>query len=1665
VEGTLYLANGQTTTVTPGGSPATLTLSSGSFVDVAGASTLAVNGNVINSGTFYTGYGGGGNTVTVTGAFTNNGSLYMFGETSGDTLTVDGTFTNNAGATADIGYYNTGGSVANVGALTNDGYLQIGPGSTLNITGGGPGITDVVAGSSLDVAGTFELSGDPSQSALGSLTSIEGTLTLENGQITTVTPGSGTLTVASGGNLNLYDTYGATTLSVNGTLDDLGSVYIGPGTTLNLATGITDLPGSLTVYGTINSGGSSALAGLTSVEGDLYLVNGQTTTVTPGGSPATLTLNSGSFVDVAGASTLAVNGNVINSGTFYTGYSYGGGGNTVTVTGAFTNNGSLDMFGSVYGGTSGDTLTVDGTFTNNAGATAYIGYYYYSNPSVANVGALTNDGYLQIGPGSTLNITGGGPGITDVVAGSSLDVAGTFELSGDPSQSALGSLTSIEGTLTLENGQTTTVMPGSGTLTVAPGGNLNLSDTYGATTLSVNGTLNDLGTVDVGTGTTLNLATGITDLPGTLYVYGTINSGGSSALAGLTSVEGDLYLVNGQTTTVTPGGSPATLTLNSGSFVDVAGASTLAVNGNVINSGSFYTGYSYGGGGNTVTVTGAFTNNGYFYMLGSAYGGTSGDTLTVDGTFTNNAGATADIGYYYTGGSVANVGALTNNGSLQIDTGSTLNITGAGTSSNSGTVYLYGGTLAGSNASATFNNTGTIATEGGPSAPSTLTFAGTFTNAIGGTVNLNYAGDAATMPTLGNGGTVNVAAGALLGVGTGAFASGGGFQLLSNGTLNENIENISASGFGVLNITGPVSLAGQLDITLLSGFNPTGDTFDILNYTGALTGVFSNGTSFMLDGYDWTLTYDPGEVLLSASEIAGAFTATWSSGSGHWTDSSLWSCNPTLSPCKPNNTGGTNFIVDLDAPGYGLTLDSTDTPSTININSLSLGAGTLTIGSGATLNLTDQPGGIIDIPSGAGLIVAGTFTTGGTTNALAGLTTVEGYLGLDGQTLSITPGGGTLTNSGTFAIGDGTRLTVTGNVTNSGFVNTGYDVSGGSNVLDVTGTFNNSGTFYVYGSGDQATVAALNNSGDVDVFGNGDVLNVTGALTNSGSVTIYNGGTLNLAGGPGITDVVAGSSLDVAGTFEIGGDPSVSGLENLGSIEGTLTLENGQTTTVTPGSGTLTVASGGYLNLYDSYGATTLSVNGTLDDLGSVYIGTGTTLNLTTGITDVAAGSSIYDLGTINGLGGLTSVEGLLELDGQSITDTPGGGSPGTLTVASGGDLQVNDGSTLTVDGNLANSGYVYTGLGGGSESALDVNGTLTNSGIIGMYGAGDSLNATGALTNSGSIEMYGAGESLTADLTNSGPIGLNGASDTLTVTGDFNNNSGGSLSLTANLNSVGVSGNFNNNAGASVTMSGTNGGLSAAGAFTNGGTVALSGSGDILSANSFANSGTVTVGSGERLSVTNTYTQTGGSTDVTGNLNATTYQHNGGATTIELGGTISATTFNVTGGGVQGNGTIIGAVAMTGGTLTPGSLTGNTPGTLTINGSFNQTGGTFDELISPMANGLLAVNGGASLGGTAGLQINLVDGFSLASGDSFDILNYSGGLSGVWANAPTSGFIMDGFDWGIDYAGGASGDEVVITAEGSALSPTPEPGTLLLYGTGLLGIAGFVRRKRFAAR
>jgi len=337
-------------------------------------STVAIGGNGANAGLIDL---EGGSTLTVSGNFTN--SLEIFTNLEGqphpksDTITVTGTFTNVPGASLSIGDLNAP-SVANVGQLVNEGDIDVGPNATLNLTNEPNGITDVVAGSRLELLGTIKAG---SANGLANLESIEGRLDLFNGQTTTVTPGSGTLSVSSGGLLRIF--FG--TLIVDGNLTNSGLVQT-PGAGI--------LTSMLTVTGTFtNAAGADAtiigFSGTSPVWSFGTLFNNGVVNITSG-TTLNLTNSGGSFVQTSGVTI--VNG-TLNS---VPAVQIQGG----TLSGSGTINGNVIMGGTISPGNSPGILTINGNYTQAA-----FGAY------VAELAGLTaGTGYDQVDVNGTANLDG-----------------------------------------------------------------------------------------------------------------------------------------------------------------------------------------------------------------------------------------------------------------------------------------------------------------------------------------------------------------------------------------------------------------------------------------------------------------------------------------------------------------------------------------------------------------------------------------------------------------------------------------------------------------------------------------------------------------------------------------------------------------------------------------------------------------------------------------------------------------------------------------------------------------------------------------------------------------------------------------------------------------------------------------------------------------------------------------------------------------------------------------------------------------------------------------------------------------------------------------------------------------------------------------------------------
>ncbi len=1079
---------------------------------------------------------------------------------------------------------------------------------------------------------------------------------------------------------------------------------------------------------TINETGTLSFANGSTLSTETLTVNGglslQGATASTTGNA---TFNSGSEVLIGEASQLTVNGSLTNYSYLYTGL-YGGG-NTLKVTGSLTNNGGLYMYG-LDEGSAGDTLTVSGTLTNASGATLEL---YDNAGDVANIGTLSNSGTVYIGLGDTLNLTDQTNGITDVPAGSSLTVNGTITAG---SANGLAKLGSIEGSLTLGNGVTTSATPSSGTLTLASGSLLTLNNS--GTTLSITGGLSDSGTVTVNSGATLNLTQSMTDLPasGTFTLYGSTN-----ALAELKTVEGFLELENGQTTSVTPSGG--TLTFNSGSEVLIGEASQLTVNGSLTNYSYLYTGLY--GGGNTLKVTGSLTNNGGLYMYGLDEG-SAGDTLTVSGTLTNASGATLEL--YDNAGDVANIHTLTNSGTIDLNSGTVLNLTASETDTNSGTIYVGDATGAATleiTASAvTLSGAGSIvlannAVITGASSSDTLTNDST----ISGTGNI---GDGQIV-VVNKTGTIN------------ANVSGQTLTVQSGGAGTTNDATMEATGGGILSVVGKFTNYTSSSNTL------SGGTY-IANGAAGTDVYLPLGTSGGITTLSASVTEEGGGLILNSNN----------------SNNNALNGLTTITSTGALTIGGVAFTDTGNFSNAGsLTILGGEVFKVATLSQIS--GGSLTAGTyvlDANLDLTGATQTVTT--NAANLTLAGgTIENANSTNALAGLATNTGTLTIGGTSNSVSTTASSFSNTGTMTIDKGDSFTA-------------------AKLTQISGTKLSGGTFTLIGNLDLTTsgISVTTNSSNLTLEGgtinsngvnalsalasNTDKLTIDAAVTtsaafsNTGTLTIdksesftaksltqissgdLTAGTYVLAGNldlttSGITVTTNETNLTLeGGTINSNG---VNALSALASNTGTLTIDAAVTTTATSFSNTGTLT----IDKSESFTAPALTqISGTTLTAGTYVLAgnldlTGTA-NITTNSAKLTLEGGEIKTGSTNDLANLNSNTGTLTLasDAKVTTSTTANfTNTGTVDVEKGSTLTVGGTSeqfnqtagTTTVDGTLTTGSSGSDSITGGTvlgAGTIKANTTVGNaSGTAATINAGDS-GAAGLLTITGTYKQLATG-------------------------------------------------------------------------------------------------------------------------------------------------------------------------------------------------------------------------------------------------------------------------------------------------------------------------------------
>jgi hypothetical protein len=511
----------------------------------------------------------------------------------------------------------------------------------------------------------------------------------------------------------------------------------------------------------------------------------------------------------------------------------------------------------------------------------------------------------------------------------------------------------------------------------------------------------------------------------------------------------------------------------------------------------------------------------------------------------------------------------------------------------------------------------------------------------------------------------------------------------------------------------------------------------------------------------------------------------------------------------------------------------------------------------------------------------------------------------------------------------------------------------------------------------------------------------------------------------------------------------------------------------------------------------------------AVFNNTGTFLKSGGGITTVnvpfhnlPGGVIQVQSGTLTLAGTSSSVGSTFQLSGSGILDLPNHTFQGThsasgsgtvllknATIGSGGATFAFSGNTLQwADGTINTGSEALTNTGTFNISDYNYryfSGTLNNSGTLNYAPTGGYVlllnNATNTTVNNQSggvwdikndsdIRTYNGGG--TAVLNNAGTFRKSGGTGTSTVDSKFNNTGtvevrsgtlvisntpqltgtsttliGGTWNIygdTANATlTINSGSNIKINQG-NVTLSGTESTFAKINTMEkNEGSFAILNGRNFTTGGAFTNAGNMTIDTGSTFkggsAGTSSYTQTAGVTTVNGKM---------------------AAIVGMEGGIIKGTGTIDGNLTVNGGKIQPG----NSPGTITITGNYIQSGGgTLDiEILNNGVYDQLYVNKTVTLAGT--LNVSLLSGANITNGQTFTILHAINGLSSD-LSTPSHFTEFTSYTGLFDkskplwFEASYSTNNITLTAHGS--SAVPLPPSLLLLGTGLIGIGAFARRRK----
>ncbi|MDD5571346.1 MAG: hypothetical protein PHD97_09370 [Bacteroidales bacterium] len=1388
---------------------------------------------------------------------------------------------------------------------------------------------------------------------------------------------SGNFTLSVSGNMGV--TSGTNTITGNNVarvLNVSGTLSVSSGASLDIAGETVTITQTTTVDGTLSI---SNITGTKTFTGNVTINNGGTFSESVAEAlsfGADVTINNGGTLTEFGAAVVSIAGNIQVDGTYTasTGaHTFSGGTKTisgttnpisipsVTVSGTYTNNGTLTVATALGGG---------GTLTNGASATLNIGTTA-ANLTITTLAATAN--------GNTVNYNRGGAQtvfstnywhLTLSTSGAKTLQAGTttisdLTLSGTATATTVADV-AISGILNIGSGTTLTAagFALSVTGTTAIDGRFTINSATGAKTLTGDVTVGAAGRIDItALGATLALTNNLTMTAGstmnggtnvgTVSVGGnlTVNSGGTSTLAygaitvtGTTSIDGTLAISNVNGTKAL-----GIVSVNNGGTVTISVAATITTNNLTINDGGIW---NNSAGAAAITVSGDLTASGTSTFTNSA-----ATTYAISGSISiaNTVTFTSGTGVYTLSGASKTIG-----GTISALAISSITITGTVTNN---IAALTVGTALIVTAPGTFtnndNNTVTATTA--------ITGTGTFIQGLNSVLYIGASAANCTISALtatANGNIVN-------------YNRANTQTVLSTNYWHLTLSNTSAKTLqtGTTTISGDLTLSGTASTTTVVG----------LSIGGGI--IIDNGTTFNVAGYDLTVTGGTtigggtsGSLVINNSAGTKIFTglvtvavgATWNNSGnsavtfkGGISNYGTYTAGSGIHTFSTNSQAltGTFSIPSITVTGVTLTNNNSLTVSTALI-----GTGGLTQAASSTLYISfTGPPTISALTATAN---PNTVEYSGTTQTI--YTTTYHHLNASGSLVKTLGAGisvnGDITVSGTATLADGGFQITGGGGTftlGSGTAYTTTKTSDPCFPTSMTYAFNSASTVNINGAGSftlltqpatfgnlsfggtliktlkAATAVTVNGtltiSASNEVADNGNTITAKGNVVNngthsgagkiylnSGSVAHAISGTPAVFGNLELDDATYGATFTSAGTASITGTLTVTA--------GTLTC-NAFTTSLTVGGATNI---GGTLTLANNTGIKTFQ--------GSVTINTGGTWTSTT---ENTANELIFQNGISNS-GTFNAGSATFDTRNQAISGTLSFANTVTIT-----GFKVTNNGAVTITNTAAGT---LTGVGGtweqGGSSTLNYAGSTITSIVLDAttntpntvdYNRGGNQTTYGTSYYNLKLSTSGA-KTLTSLTTINNDFTLSSTSTLtsalaagLSVHGDLSIGSG--VTFTANANDLTVD--------LTTAVDGTLTVSNVTGTKTLTGDVTMSGAVNFTAAETLTLSGNLTMTAGSSIN-------NGGGT--TGILPVA------GGLTVNSGGTstVGRCTFTVTG------------ISAINGTLAINDINGTKAlGTVSVN-----NGGTVDiSAAATITTSNLTINSGGTWNNSAGVAAVTVSG------------------------------------------------------------------------------------------